>query len=202
LRAGVRYDHADSWNGINSYDVTISRGLSTLGASGDNDPDVSRAGAKPDFTKEVFTFSRWQDMGQDVNLMFSAMAQRAPNVLYSSEEIGYGGQVYGRAYDTSELTGNQGVMAMMELRYDGIAPFGEIHSEPYIFYDIGEVWNTAAGQPTNISAASGGIGLRLTSDWHVSADFTAAQPLTRPQSAPIDGSANSPRFLAKILVNY
>lgn len=201
-RLGARFDHADAWNGVNTYDVTVSQGLSALGASSAHNPNPSRAGAKPQFTKEEITYSRWQGFGHGLNLLLSATAQRASGVLYSSEEIGYGGQVYGRAYDSSELTGNQGAMAMAELRYTGLGDFGGIRGEPYAFYDIGKVWNSAANQPKAASAASAGLGIRLTSEWNVSGDFTLAQPLTHDATAPLSGNGDGPRFLGKLLYRF
>jgi len=202
LRIGAHFDYADHWNGVSMCDLTVSRGLATLGASNAHNPDPSRTGAIPDFTKAQATLSRLQQIDDGINLFASVMAQKTPDVLYSSEEIGYGGQTYGRAYDTSELTGNQGIMGMAELRYDGLEDVRGLHAQPYLFYDIGKVWNSAIGQPKSVSAASAGLGVRITSDWNVSADFTVAEPLTRPQAAPITGNGNSPRFLVKFTFNF
>jgi hemolysin activation/secretion protein len=202
LRIGGHYDHADTWSGVNSYDVTISHGLRTLGASGENAPNPSRAHAKPNFTKEELTFSRLQDLGQDVNMYFSAMAQHASGALYSSEEVGYGGQAYGRAFDPSEITGIDGAMASLELRYDGMSEKAGIHGQPYLFYDIGRVWNHTVNQPGSVSAASGGVGLRLSSTKNISADFAIAKPLTRNADAPLFGDGESVRYLANLSYKF
>ena len=56
LRAGVNYNDADRWNGINTFDMTVTRGFSIWG-KGPTNADASRAGAKPDFTRDVITAS-------------------------------------------------------------------------------------------------------------------------------------------------
>lgn len=191
VHVGGHYDHADAWDGVNNYDVILTRGLRAFGAGSERDPNPSRAGAKPDFIKEEITFSRLQNMGHNTALMFSASAQLATGVMYASEEIGFGGQTYGRGYDTSEITGNDGVMAMVEMRYNGLPDRWGVHAQPFIFYDIGKVWK----ESEKLSAASSGLGVRLVSDLRVTADLMVAKPLTFPAGAPLAGGPHSKRYL-------
>ena len=51
--------------------------------------------------------------------MAALSGQWASGPLYSSEEFGYGGKNFGRAYDQSELTGDHGVAASVEVDYAG-----------------------------------------------------------------------------------
>lgn len=201
-RIGARYNFTDGWNGTNTLDVTLSRGISGLGANDEQDINLSRGGAKPDFTKGEVNLSHWQELGSNFNMLFSAAAQRASGILYSSEEIGFGGQLYGRAYDSSEITGNHGLMAMAEVRYNGFEPLYDIQSQPFVFYDVGKVWSENLLRTDDMSAASSGFGMRLGTPWHISNEFTVAFPLTRPASAPPFGGGMAPRYLARISIDF
>jgi hemolysin activation/secretion protein len=121
-------------------------------------------------------------------MLASASGQWASGVLYSSEQFGYGGQAFGRAYDASEITGDRGVAGGLELRYDGLRDLQSVTPQPYVFYDVGSVWNKGAGQPILQSGASAGLGLRFTTAWQQSGNIGMAWPLTRPVSVPIYGS--------------
>jgi hemolysin activation/secretion protein len=199
LRANATYDLTDSWSGYNIASFTLSRGLDILGSSEAGDPDLSRADAKPDFTKAELSISRLQDISANWAVLFSADSQIASGTLYSAEEFGYGGQAFGRAYDASEITGDQGVSGSIELRYNGFGNWHPLSLQPYAFYDIGTVWNMDISQPGRESGSSTGIGLRGSTSFGLSANLAVAQPLTRDVATPIyGGSGHSPRFLMQI----
>ena len=73
------------------------------------------------------------------SLFAAASGQVASGPLYSSEQFGYGGQAFGRAYDASEITGDHAVAASLGMRYSGIDPMHGVRLMPYGFYDMGRV---------------------------------------------------------------
>ncbi|HEU5047881.1 MAG TPA: ShlB/FhaC/HecB family hemolysin secretion/activation protein [Rickettsiales bacterium] len=186
LKASAVYNRSDSWHGNNMLDTEIVQGLDLLGASHPGSPNISRAEGKTEFTKLDITANRLQDLTHSFQGYIAFHGQVTNNPLLSSEEFGYGGQSFGRAYDPSEIIGDDGIAGSVELRYNGIPAAIGIVTQPFVFYDVGKVWNidTAGG---SMSGASAGVGLRFATDYHVSGTFTAAQPLTR------DVTANSPR---------
>ena len=203
LRAGATYDISDGWRGYNIAAVTISRGIDALGSSQKDDLDLSRAGALSDFTKAELSLSRLQGITNDWSLLAAASSQLASGVLYSSEQFGYGGQAFGRAYDASEITGDDGISGSLELRYGGISGWQQLHLQPYGFYDIGEVWNESVGQPKRESGASAGLGLRFLTDWHQSGNLGLAWPLTRTITAPVYGeSEHGPRIALQMTQEF
>lgn len=193
LRARLLYDLVDGWAGINLVDVEVSQGLNILGASDDGDANLSRADGRSNFFKLAATAQRVQDLGflQDrLSLLLSLGGQKSANALLSVEEFGLGGIDFGRAYDPSELTGDDGLAGRIELRLD----FDEVLSQPtelfqvFTYYDIGKVWNRGdvAGQPSNESLASAGVGVRFAvTDW-LSGSLEAGKPLTRRVEAEGD----------------
>ena len=78
------------------------------------------------------------------------------------EQCGYGGRVFGRAYDPSELLGDHCWMASGELRYD--VPSVSIHWVPdaqlYGYVDGGTVYNVAPAVGTSGTGYSSFSGRR------------------------------------------
>lgn len=210
-RATLAYEIEDPWGGQNSLTTTVSRGLNAFGASPAGARNLSRASARPDFTKASFDASRLQPLGRGFSLLASTSAQVASGPLYSSEQFGYGGQAYGRAYDNSEITGDKGLNASVELQYSApCTPSGPVASGAnpdlgelwrvqttyFAFYDVGSVWSRAG--TTNLPYASGssvGLGLRISTKSGLSGVLGLAQPVTRRIANPIDGNGRSPRYI-------
>ena len=198
LRLGASYDVSDAWKGYNTANLIVSQGLSVLSASHKDDLNLSRAGAEPDFTKLQLSLLRLQAITSDWSVMGSTSGQWASGILYSSEQFGYGGQSFGRAYDASDIIGDHGLEGTLEVRYGGFADLQPVSLQPYVFYDIGKVWSESPGQlPT--SGSSAGIGMRFLTRWQQTGNLGVAWPLTRPINDPLYGeSATSPRILFQI----
>jgi hemolysin activation/secretion protein len=199
LRVGATYDRSDRWQGSNVANFSVSRGIDGLGSSHKGDLNLSRAGARPDFTKAELSLSRLQAITGDWSLLAATSAQFASGVLFSSEQFGYGGQAFGRAYDASDITGDKGISFSLELRYGGWAGQQPVSLQPYAFYDIGEVWNVAAGQPQRESGASAGLGMRIATHWQQTGNLGLAWPLTRDIATPIyHQGERGPRILLQL----
>ncbi len=194
-RLRADYDLTDEFLGYNAISATLSHGLNILGASDKNDPNISRAGAQPDFTKLELSYKRLQRITPEWNGLLSLSGQKASRSLYSSEEFGYGGQDFGRAYDQSEITGDDGAAASLELRYLDLPQWENISTTPYGFYDIGKVWNRGDSQ-SDISASSAGFGVRVSHDSGLSGALQLAFPLTKDVDKPIydDSNSKNPRI--------
>jgi hemolysin activation/secretion protein len=203
LRATATYDASDSWRGYSIASFIVSHGLDALGSSEKGDLNLSRAQATPDFTKAELSLTRLQGITGKWSLLMAAASQWASGPLYSSEQFGYGGQAFGRAYDASESTGDKGVSGSLELRYGGFGNWHSVSITPYAFYDIGTVWNEDSAQPGRESGASAGLGFRASSTIGVLGNLGLAWPLTRDISTPIyDGDKHSPRLLAQMSLGF
>ena len=127
-------------------------------------------------------------------------AQWSPHTLLSAEEFAIGGQRYGRAYNPSDISGNQGVAGATELQYS--VPF-KIQNylnnvQFYGYYDIGAVWGAGF---TRQSMASAGGGVRASLIESVRMQFEAAQPLTRSHT-PGEASGDDPRFFISLSAQF
>jgi hemolysin activation/secretion protein len=165
---GVRFkldaDAADSWNGINQVNIVYSQGFDGLGASENGNLLASRANGRVDFSKVEGMFTRVQPLFQNVSALVAAYGQYAFTPLLSSELCGYGGRIFGRGFDPSEIVSDSCAEAFGELRLDFAPLFkGITQTQLYTFADAGWFHNIApvAGTPENQHAASVGGGLRL-----------------------------------------
>jgi hemolysin activation/secretion protein len=170
MRVGVTGDLADEWGGVSLVDLEASQGLG--GSAG---TPASRAGANPHFRKLTLFASRLQAVVPGVSVLAAFSGQTTGSTLFSSEQFGAGGEVFLRAFDPSELIGDRGWAAKLELRY-----LPRDDTLLYLFYDHAHVANVDAAQPVvgGATAGTAGLGLRYSADrW--AAFVEAAQPLQR-----------------------
>lgn len=203
LRGDVSYDMADLLHGYSLANVGIVQGLDAFGSSKSGDLNLSRGEAEPNFTKLTLSLSRLQAFSQDFSVLTSLDSQVASGPLYSSEEFGFGGQAFGRAYDSSEITGDHGVSGAVEVRYSGIPEYEGIRAMPFAYYDIGVVWNDDIAQENEASASSAGFGVRTTSDLGIGANIGVAFPLTLPVNDPLySDNGKAPRYMFELNYNF
>lgn len=181
IRAGASLNFSDSWAGYNVLDIHYTRGLNIFGVRESGSVDLSRQDGQPDFRKFEFLAGRIQALPLKLELFGMVSGQYSYDPLLSSEEFGFGGGQIGRGYDPSEITGDHGISASFELRYNASVPvFKSVMAiQPYLFYDIGKVWNIDRGAKDKVSAASAGLGVRASLDSGWNADLNLAHPLTR-----------------------
>lgn len=170
-RVGGRLEFIDNLLGVgyNVLDLELAHGLNVLGSTDRRDTNVSRPGADWDFFKLESEFQRLQRVTSQVNILFAMKGQISDEALWSSEEFGVGGVSYGRAYDPSEIVGDDGIAGKIEVQWNQPAKLSVLDNyQLFGFYDAGVVWDKDA---TSIKLkreelTSAGFGVR--------ADFTSA----------------------------
>ena len=196
--AGLSYDTTEWTDGYDTVNATITHGVNAFGATHKGDRNSSRAFAIPDFNKLELTVSHQQSLFGAWSLLASATGQAASGTLYSSEEFGYGGQSFGRAFDTSHIAGDSGVNGTLELRYSIPNDNDFFTLQPFGFYDGGVVWNNAENQPYRQSGSSAGTGIRFATLTNQSGTFGIALPLTQDISTPIYGNKKHYRIFLQL----
>lgn len=179
-RVMLRGRHTDDGASSNIL-VRVSAGLDVLGASGKSASDRSRYDASGSFTKFNVQASHYRDLSKHFGIYAALDGQWSPDPLLLSEEYAAGGARIGRAYNYGEISGDNALAGVVELRA-GFDPPTEVLTflQGYAFYDVAEVWNynMPAGSD-ELSLASAGLGLRLDfQDW-LTARVETAKPLTR-----------------------
>jgi hemolysin activation/secretion protein len=184
LRLGLSYDKADSYRGINFLDTEFSKGIQGLGSSKNHDALLSRADGNVDFSKVNLSLGRLQGLANNFSVLAAANLQYAFTDLLASELYGYGGEQFGRGYDPSELVGDHGWAAKVELRYDDKLNFLNTNYTAYGFYDAGQVYQRKNDSAFNKGKfLSTGLGLRLKIGDRLNAFTEIAQPINHDVAA-------------------
>lgn len=182
VQLGAVYDYADRFHGVNLFSFDISQGLNLLDATEPGSLNLSRPQGKSDFTKITGKFQRLQQLAPAWMLLFSATGQYAFEKLLASEEFGVGGPGFGRAFDPSEITGDQGVAFKLELQRAFQLKMKFLRNlQAYAFIDHGSVWSRI---PTSTGArqqdlTSTGVGTRFNLNEYLSGYLEVAKPLGR-----------------------
>jgi hemolysin activation/secretion protein len=185
LKTGSAYDFVDSTNAVNRIEANLSKGFNW--DTGNDGLAHSRANGKADFWKSTGNITRIQPVYGAFSLSASVDGQYSSAPLYAAEEYSLGGPQFGSAFDPSELSGDAGVAGRLELQYNGVSEGKFMSSyQPYVFYDIGKVWNRnviGASELKEASLSSAGIGSRFNINESLTGSMELAFPLTQSVSA-------------------
>jgi hemolysin activation/secretion protein len=191
LRGGrikVNGDWADPFNGINQVNVIFSQGVQGLGSTDNGQPLASRLNGRVDFSKLEATVTRVQQLPANFSFLLAAYGQYAGTALLNPELCGYGGRVFGRAYDPSALVADECFEALGELRLD-VPVMSTVlkqltQTQFYGFADRGLLHNLAPDflTPRDMRAASAGGGLRIGWLNMFTADLSADKAVEGPRN--------------------
>ncbi len=197
LRAGGTFQFTDSWLGVNTLSAEASKGISFLNASDKGDARLTRALGDPQFFKMNAEVSRTQRITNIFEAFLSATGQLSSDTLLASEEFGVGGVNYGSAYDNSEITGEDGYAARLELRANNPVALPVNLLQLYTFLDGGEVHDpdNAVPRDRRRSIVSAGGGARVNLDDRFAGTLEVAVPMTADVQTEGD---DNPRLFATI----
>lgn len=117
-------------------------------------PDDDFLETRGSFEKWNLDIARMQALPNGFNLYGRLNAQQAEKNLDSSEDLSIAGPGGVRAYPVGELSGDEGWLGQIELRYAAGA------FAPYIFYDRGRVYANQDGSGPSRTLSGGGVGMR------------------------------------------
>lgn len=196
LRIGLTADYADDFGGISLIDVEGSKGLSGLGASKAGDPML--LDANPSFSKLTLYAARLQNLGGSWSLLVAVTGQASGSKLPSAEQIGLGGDTFLRAYDPSEVIGENGSAGKVELRFN--QAFGAVSTTFYVYGDSGQVRRKQTGADDQISSLSAaGAGVRFSGPYRSKGYLEVAKPVHRVVAS--QGNTH-PRVFAGIGIDF
>ena len=177
VRLAADAQRQDDLGGRNYLTVGVRQGLDVLGASRQGDDFLSRGGGSGLATIVDFSYARYQKLSDTWSLRIATAGQLASTTLLESQEFYLGGPVFGRGYYGGELSGDNGVAGVLELRFDQALKQGFLKGyQIYGFVDRGTVWNVGDGKNT-LSLSSAGAGVRFHLAAELEADAGIALPL-------------------------
>jgi hemolysin activation/secretion protein len=198
VRVRLEGDFADKTLAITQAGVTVSQGIDGLGSTSNDNTLASRLGGRVDFTKVEILASRLQPLMQQFSAFVAGYAQYTRDPLLVPEQCGFGGRVFGRAYDPSELLGDSCWMVLGELRFDlpifgtnpGSGSKNQLAADfpavqVYGFTDKGKLYRLAVASvgtaADTFTGASAGGGIRLRWQNYLDVDLSAAKAVEGPR---------------------
>ena len=151
----------------------VEQGVDAFGATRRGDPLASRLDGDAVFTKLGFSAQYASPLSQRLSLALAMEGQIASRALLATEEMGLGGRSFLRGYDYREVSGDRGVAASAELRFDlGAPPKGVRRLQLYAYGDAGKVRNEGAGiGGGSLASAGGGVRIWLRNRLEVGAEL-------------------------------
>lgn len=201
LRLSARYGRLDAWDGRSNVNLTLSRGLDILGATHAGAALASRAGAPHDFTKLAFDLSRFQPFGPRWGLLTVVAGQRSGTKLFLSEQYGMGGEYIGRAYDPSEIAGDDALGGKIEVQWTSGQDEASFLNQYQFFagYDHAATWLRSSDDDFELASFS--VGTRTVLRGGFFANVQVAVPLTRGVSA-LGSKDKDPRLFFVLSSNF
>jgi len=204
LRLGVTCDRSDQHRGVNTFDLEVSQGLNVLGELRTGSANLSRPRGKSDYTKASVYLARDQYLTPHWSLAVKTSGQLAFSHLLASEEFAYGGREFGRAHDSSELTGDHGLAGSIELRYGDVTPWQHVQRwQAYAYFDAGKVWRKDDSfRNSDDSACDTGVGGRIDVDRKRRCNIELAKPLSHPVASRSDGDRYDWRLFFELIADF
>ena len=160
VTAGLSGNRQDAlWGGgFSSFSLALTTGQLSMDADSlVNDSLSTSANSHGAFSKITYSARRQQVLGNGYGMLLSLSGQQANKNLNSSEKFSLGGALGVRAYPQGEGSGDQGLLANIELQRNLTAQVQGV-----VFYDFGQVDINrnpfAAGSNTR---SLGGVGFGL-----------------------------------------
>jgi hemolysin activation/secretion protein len=194
FRTGIDYTGADEKR-VRKFQLGVDHGFDAWGAGVNTVVHVGNGveaiAARPDFTRYSVDFVQSDTWPHHFGTVVSMSGQYSPDSLPSAEQISFGGQRYGLAYDPGETAGDSGWGGSLELNhYDDTSLRWLKRWTPYIVAQEARVYlNTGSPRVTHLGSAA--LGLRLTDTRHYTIDLSLAQPFG---DKPIETGRREPRW--------
>jgi hemolysin activation/secretion protein len=182
LSAGGTYWRNDD-EGMTTLSAHITQGLNVFDATTTDSLLRSRYAGSGVNTTLNLSAARLQELGNGFQGALSVSGQLATGPLLVSQECGYGGGVFGRGFDDSEMVGDVCVLGSAELRYNTDL-CRELMLEMLQFYgfaDVGYVDSRGSllpGELRSETAYSVGVGFRWRLNENLSGWLEYAQPVS------------------------
>jgi len=142
VNLGLSYDFVDEYRGVNQVSFNLSKGFDIFDSTKTGSENLTRNEGHSDFTKFSGQALRLQQLAPSWMLLGAFSWQYSFEKLLSSEEFGVGGSQFGRAYDSSEITGDQGAAFKLELQKAFQPKKNYLRDvQAYTYFDYGVVWN-------------------------------------------------------------
>ncbi len=185
FKFGNSYTNLEFYLGSLDASLEYTQGLNAFEPTSGRNINSTNVKADPRFFKVSSSFDIKQSLSNAFVMQLSGQLQYAGTAIYSSEQIGYGGQAFGKAYDPSEIIADAGTIFSFNISYIQLSPFkNSIYLVPKFFTDYGRLYNKSDYPKNAKSAASFGSIIEFIAKENVSGNFGVAYPLIKKITTP------------------
>ncbi|AEK60684.1 putative activation/secretion signal peptide protein [Collimonas fungivorans Ter331] len=167
--------------------VGIYKGVDALGAKREN------SNVDLGFTRVTVQASQSNQLPGGFGMAVAVGTQYSRNILPTSEQIGFGGKLFGLAYPAGELAGDKGWGISAEINRMFPMSYTYLKSvQPYFLVDHSRIYSNA-GPLIHDTLGSVALGVRFSDGRYYTLDLSLAKPVA---DIPVNSSSRSPRVNA------
>jgi len=145
------------------------------------------------FTKVTLQAAQSNQLPGGFGVAVATSVQYSSNILPTSEQIGFGGKLFGLAYPVGELAGDKGWGVSAEINRLFPMTYTYLKTvQPYFLVDHSRVYSNS-GPLTHDTLGSVALGVRFSDGRYYTLDLSLAKPVG---DVPINSSSRSPRVNA------
>ncbi|SFH99936.1 Hemolysin activation/secretion protein [Collimonas sp. OK307] len=167
--------------------VGVYKAIDALGAKREN------SNVDLGFTRVTLQAAQSNQLPGGFGVAVATSVQYSSNILPTSEQIGFGGKLFGLAYPVGELAGDKGWGVSAEV--NRLFPMSYTYLktvQPYFLVDHSRVYSNS-GPLTHDTLGSVALGVRFSDGRYYTLDLSLAKPVG---DVPINSSSRSPRVNA------
>jgi len=178
LTAGVDTDH-DIGFGLLAVQAEFRQGIDAFDATQEGAALASREIVKPDFQLTTVSADLSVELSERVSLIGRAAGQYAFGPLPNDVQLRFGGDPFGRAFDSGDASGDSGVVGSLEMTVDTNVPIDVVQgSEVYGFVDYGALsFRGDDRDGSTVTLGSAGLGFRAFLAQGFAIDASLAVPI-------------------------
>ncbi len=176
----------------NSFSFKLSQGIGGLGSDLSTEEVPSNLYGSSTFTTARLNLARTQKLFKSSTLFtVKGTGQLSSTAVPVPEAITYGGPLYGRAFNSVYLLGDQGWAASAEISQPiNFSAFNSnVNISPFIWYDYGSTQYKEGPLPNN-SASTYGAGMRLNA-FNTNVELGYAIPASNTLNSDLVGTGSS-----------
>ncbi len=187
LTVGLETEHLTAIGPL-GLRVEFLRGMDVLDATENGSSLASRDTAETDFQAISADIELSVDLSERISLMGRAAGQQAFGPLPSEVQMAFGGEPFGRAFDSGAAAGDSGIAGALEVAVATDLPIDAVRASAlYGFVDYAALWSRGDDRP-DATLGSAGIGFRAFLDGGFAIDATIAAPVDRDDAADDAGT--------------
>lgn len=188
LSAGIESEHATAIGPL-ALQFEFLQGIDALGATEAGSTLASRDTADPRFQAVTAGIELAVELSERTGVTGRAAAQHAFDPLPAEVQMAFGGEPFGRAFDSGTIAGDSGVAGAIELAVATDIPSDIVRtSAVYGFVDYAALWFRGDDRTdSRATLGSAGAGFRAVLDGGVALDTSLALPVETEEAAEDSG---------------